>query len=218
MDRWLVDSDWDATTLNDRRLDWLQSNPKTRYSPSGVIAIDNTLVDHSGKLIEDVGCLWDHAHQRHVIAHDYLISNYVGPSDSHYPIEWRRLRKQDACAAQDFKDPTMLCLELIDDALSRDIPGDFTFDSYFTHAKILNHLHAKQRSYVGALKLNRKGVFEGREQKLQEVASQIPPGDKKAVRVGKRCYWYFSKRMRIQAVSHPVRIVLFWKDRHATDW
>ena len=73
----------------DRRLAWLQDNPKTRYSPHGVIAIDNTLVDHSGKLIEDVGWLWDHAQQRHVIAHDYLISNYVCPSGSHYPIEWR---------------------------------------------------------------------------------------------------------------------------------
>ena len=64
-------------------------------------------------------------------------------------------------------------------------------------------------------RLNRKVVFEGREHKLQEVASQIPFSDKKAVRVGKRCYWYFSKRMRIATVSHPVRIVLFWKDRHA---
>ena len=47
---------------------------------------------------------------------------------------------------------------MIDDALSRGMPGDFTFDSYFTPVKILNHLHAKQRSYVGALKLNRKGL------------------------------------------------------------
>ena len=69
---------------------------------------------------------------------------------------------------------------------------------------------------MGALKLNRKVVFEGREQKLQEVAGQIPFTDKKAVRVGQRCYWYFSKRMRIATVSHPVRIVLFWKERHAT--
>ena len=74
LNRWLVEASWDAAALNDRRLAWLQDNPKTRYSPRGVIAIDNTLVDHSGKLIEDVGWLWDHAQQRHVIAHDYLIS------------------------------------------------------------------------------------------------------------------------------------------------
>ena len=60
-------------------------------------------------------------------------------------------------------------------------------------------------------------VFDGREDKLQEVASQIPMTAKQAVRVGKRCYWYVSKRMRIATVNHPVRIVLFWKDRHATE-
>lgn len=43
LNRWLVDSDWDVAALNDRRLAWLQDNPKTRYSPGGVIAIDNTL-------------------------------------------------------------------------------------------------------------------------------------------------------------------------------
>ena len=122
LNRWLVEASlnqvqgrlWDAAVLNDRRLAWLQDNPKTRYSPHGVIApgsspgqaIDNTLVDHSGKLIEDVGWLWDHAQQRHVIAHDYLISNYVCPSGSHYPIEWRRFRKKDSCPSEDFKDHT----------------------------------------------------------------------------------------------------------------
>ena len=53
-------------------------------------------------------------------------------------------------------------------------------------------------------------VFDGREHKLQEVASQIPFADKKAVRVGRlgrRCYWYFSKRMRIATVSHPAEPV-----------
>src|SRR5207245_4241005 len=47
-----------------------------------------------------------HADERHVIAHDYLISNYVCPSKAHYPIEWRRFKKRDACAAQAFKDHT----------------------------------------------------------------------------------------------------------------
>lgn len=66
---------------------------------------------------------------------------------------------------------------------------------------------------MGDLKLNRKVVFDGHEQKLQEVARQIPWADKKPVRVGTRRYWYFSKRMRIPTVKHPVRIVLFWKER-----
>jgi uncharacterized protein YndB with AHSA1/START domain len=213
LNRWLTEVEWDVQTLNDRRLAWLQQAPQTRYNMRGVIAIDNTLVNHEGKLIEDVGWFWDHADQRHVIAHDYIVSNYVCPSRAHYPIEWRRFKKRDSCPAQEFKDHTELCIELIDDVIRRGIPGDFTFDCSFTSAKVLNHIQSKQRKYVGDLKLNRNVVYEGREQKLQDVARQIPWGAKKAVRVGDKRYWYFSKQMRIPDVTHPVRIVLFWKQR-----
>ena len=213
LNRWLTEVEWDVTALNDRRLAWLQQAPQTRYSGRGVIAIDNTLVTHEGKLIEDVGWFWDHADERHVIAHDYIISNYVCPSRAHYPIEWRRFKKRDTCPAQEFKDHTELCIELIDDALKRGIPGAFTFDSYFTSAKVLNHLQSKQAAYVGDLKLNRKVVYAGREQQLQDVARQIPWEAKKPVRVGSRRYWYFSKHMRIPDVGHPVRVVLFWRER-----
>jgi hypothetical protein len=211
--RWLTEVDWDVQALNDRRLAWLQQDPRTRYSTRGVIAIDNTLVDHDGKLIEDVGWFWDHADERYVIAHDYVISNYVCPSGAHYPIEWRRFQKRDACAEGKFTDHTQLCIALIDDALRRGMPGDFTFDCYFTSATVLNHIQSNQRGYVGDLKLNRKVVYDGREQKLQDVARQIPWGAKKPVRMGNRRYWYFSKRMRIPDVNHPVRVVLFWKAR-----
>lgn len=213
LNRWLTETAWDEQAFNDRRLEWLQHNPKTRYSARGVIAIDNTLVDHAGKLIEDVGWFWDHAAERYVIAHDYIISNYVCSSGMHYPIEWRRFKKRDACSTGEFKDHTTLCLELIDDAIARGIPGDFTFDSYFTSAKVLNHLHGRQRAYVGDIKLNRNVVYDGREQKLNAVAQQIRWQDKKPIRSGHRRYWYFSKRMRIPDVDHPVRIVLFWKKR-----
>jgi hypothetical protein len=213
LNRWLTEVEWDVTALNDRRLAWLQQAPQTRYSGRGVIAIDNTLVTHEGKLIEDVGWFWDHADERHVIAHDYIISNYVCPSRAHYPIEWRRFKKRDTCPAQEFKDHTELCIELIDDALQRGIPGAFTFDSYCTSAKVLNHLQSQQAAYVGDLKLNRKVVYAGREQKLQDVARQIPWEAKKPVRVGSRRYWYFSKHMRMPDVGHPVRVVLFWRER-----
>jgi uncharacterized protein YndB with AHSA1/START domain len=66
---------------------------------------------------------------------------------------------------------------------------------------------------VGDLKLNRKVLYEDREAKLNELAREIRFEDKKVVRYGKRRYWYFSKRMRISDVDHPVRIVLFWKER-----
>jgi DDE superfamily endonuclease len=83
LNRWITEVDWDAAQLNEQRLAWLQQDPQTRSAPSGVIPIDNPLVDHAGKLIADVGYFWDHAEQRHKIAHDYLIANYVCPAGKH---------------------------------------------------------------------------------------------------------------------------------------
>ena len=54
-----------------------------------------------------------------------------------------------------------------------EVSGDFTFDSYFTSAKVLNHIAHTKRAYVGDLKLNRKVVYEGREQSLQAVARRF---------------------------------------------
>src|SRR4030095_6127645 len=74
-------------------------------------------------------------------------------------------------------------------------------------------LQSNEAAYGVDLKRNRKVVYAGREQKLQEVARQMPWEAKKPVRMGSRRYWYFSKQMRLPDVTHPVRIVLFWRER-----
>ncbi len=87
LNRWITQVRWDGKWLNEHRLEWLQERPSTRYSGRGVIAIDNTLVGHSGDKIEDVGWFWDHSDQRYMIAHDYVIANYVCTSGKYYPAE-----------------------------------------------------------------------------------------------------------------------------------
>lgn len=82
------------------------------------------------------------------------------PSGAHYPISWKQFKKREACAAGECKDHTQLCIALIDGAVTRGIPEDFTLDCYCTSAKGLNHLQSTQRAYVGGLKLNRHVVLE----------------------------------------------------------
>jgi hypothetical protein len=72
LNRFLTDATWDTDEINQRRLDLLQADPSTRYCEQGVIPIDNTLIDHAGKLIEDAGWFWDRAEERYKVAHDYL--------------------------------------------------------------------------------------------------------------------------------------------------
>jgi hypothetical protein len=232
LNRWITEVDWDAAQLNRQRLAWLQETPQTRYAPSGVIPIDNTLVDHAGKLIEDVGYFWDHAEQRHKIAHDYLIANYVCSSGKHYALEFRRFRKRADCEAEQarlaaqpggvaaateaeqrlatFKSHTVLCCELVEWVVEQQIPGTFAFDSYFTNAPVCNHIAGHARGYVGDLKFNRKVWFGGTELSAAEMAAQIPAGDRKKVTRGERTQWYFTKTIWLPEYTHAVRIVILW--------
>ena len=58
-------------------------------------------------------------------------------------------------------------------AVEQEIPGTFTFDSYFTTAPVLNHIHGHQRAYGGDLKFNRKVWFRGVELNASEMAAPI---------------------------------------------
>jgi hypothetical protein len=220
LNRWLTEADWDEETLNLQRIQWLQQSPDTGFSAQGVIPIDNVLVDHTGKLIQDVGYFWDHAEQRYKIAHDYLIINYVCASGKHYPLEFYRFVKREPCESQgiEFRDHNVLFRQLVDWAVENEVLGDFTFDSWFTHKDNLNHIHALGRNYVGDLKFNRKLLVAGREIKAEAFAAQIAPADRKEVHVNGSRQWSFTKSVRIPGVDHKVRLVILWdkrKDKNA---
>lgn len=221
LNRFLTEVEWDEKELNKKRLQMLQADPSTRYDPKGVIAIDDVLIDHDGKLIQDVGWFWDHAEDRHKIAHDYLFSNYVCPSGKHYPLDFCRFVKRDQCEAsgQPFQDHGVLFRQLIDGVCEQEIPGAFTFDSYFTSAQSLNHIHSKQnsrgesRGYVGDLKTNRKLEIRGRSISASEFAASIEREQKQEIRRGDDRQWYYTTTVRLPRVTHPVRIVIVWRNR-----
>jgi hypothetical protein len=221
LNRFLTEAPWDEEAMNEARIDWHQEDATTRFSERGVIAIDNVLIDHYGKTIEDVGYFWDHAEQRHKIAHDYVFANFVCTTGKHYPLYFRRFKKEEQCEedGEEFINHTALCKELIDDVCEREIPGTFTWDSYFTNAPIMNHVHGKEdprgnpRAYVGDLKLNRKVVWKGREQSITDLAKSIATKDKKEIRRGDKRQWYFTVTLKIPKVKHKVRVLILWDRR-----
>jgi hypothetical protein len=221
LNRFVTSVDWDVDELNAARLELLQEDSATRYSDRGVIAIDDVLIDHDGQLIDDVGWFWDHAEQRSKIAHDYLFANYVCPSGKHYPLEFRRFKKREQCEATGelFENHDALFQQLVDWVCERKIPGDFTFDSYFSSAANLNHIHQQQnergesRAYVGDLKTNRKLEVRGKSIRIDEFAATIAREDRKELRRGDDRQWYYTTTVRLPQVKHAVRIVLIWRNR-----
>ena len=137
LNRFLTEADWDEHAVNDARIDWLQQFDDTKFHEKGVIAIDDMLVEKSGKYIKDSGTFWDHCDKRYMHAQDLIIANYVHPnSKKHYPLEFKRFKKAEQClwTGEEFKKMTEQTIELIDWCDKKGVPGAFTFDCFYTCA------------------------------------------------------------------------------------
>jgi len=220
LNRFLTEVDWDHEAVNQARIDWLQQFEDTKFHERGVIAIDDVLLDKSGKFIKDVGKFWDHSEQRYKHAQDLIIANYVHPeSKKHYALDFKRFKKADQCewTGEEFKKMTALTIELIDWCQAKGVLGTFTFDSFYTCSEIQNHINALkngagiERGYVGDLKFNRKLTFKGVEQQAVEFAKTIPPEDRKSVTVDGFKQWYLTVCVKMPNVDHKVRVVILWK-------
>jgi hypothetical protein len=145
-----------------------------------------------------------------------MIANYVCASGKHYPLEFRRFRKKETCVAEKtlFKNHTILCKDLVDWVVKQAIRGDFTFDSYFTNAEILNHIDGHEGNYVGDLKFNRTITVDGKDWKAIEwVKSALGPLCRRKTSVDGKVQWFFTKSIRIPGVNHTLRIVVLWKQQ-----
>lgn len=90
LNRFLTQSRYEVSDLNAIRLGQLQTRPATRMrirGRKGVLGIDDTLLVHVGKHIEEVSKLWDHANDRYVLAHN-LVNLYYSDDRVDYPIDF----------------------------------------------------------------------------------------------------------------------------------
>jgi hypothetical protein len=227
LNRFMTSVEWDVDALNEDRINYLQQFEDTKFHERGTIALDDLLIAKTGENIPDSGKFWDHSDQRYIHAQDLIIINYVHPTSSkHYPLEFRRFKKEQQCewSGEEFKKMTVLSIELIDWCHEKGVLGTFTFDSFYSSAEILNHINSlknedgKSRGYVSDMKFNRKIIFKGVAQQVVEFARTIPPSDRKAVVSSDGTkQWYLSVCVKMPNIDHKVRIVILWKKKNDTE-
>jgi len=231
LNRFMNDVDWDHEELNTARIIWLQQSEDTKFHQNGIIALDDVLIEKTGKHIEDVGYLYDHAQKRTILAHDVLFANYLDPkSGKHYPLDFRRFKKEDQCESEEvaFKKQTELFRELVGWCHDCCIPGTFVFDSHYSSKENLNYINSlktedgKSRAYVGDLMSNRIIIHKGVDQQINVFATTIPPADRRPMKItgadGKeRTQYFLTVCVKMPGLDHKVRIVVIWKDRDDTE-
>jgi hypothetical protein len=94
LNRLLTKSPFSLNTLNQKRLNLLNTLPGTRMKPQGVCSLDDTLLTHYGQHFEQIAYLFDHVEQRHVWAHN-LVSIHYSDDDTDYPLLFQLWKPAD---------------------------------------------------------------------------------------------------------------------------
>lgn len=92
LNRFLTDSDFKASELNDKRLKWLQECEQTAFKDAegskGVLIIDDTLLSHYGNQFEKCAKLYDHVSGTHIWAHN-LVNFHYSDDVTDYPVDYK---------------------------------------------------------------------------------------------------------------------------------
>ncbi len=218
LNRFLTKTDWNTAFLNERRLALLQQNQKTAWRNEGVICIDDTFSEKTGKDMEGVGWYKDHSgNKNYLMAHNFVYSHYA---DTHvqYPLDFLLYVKEDDIENQDlfrpFQDKIQLACSLVDQAEAREVAaGVYVFDSWYLTKELTGHIESYKKDWISVAKLNRIVLWDGKQIDLKEfVTGTIPRSSYKRLEVKGKVFRYFTKTVTLKSLGR-VRIVATFEEK-----
>ncbi|ODS42324.1 MAG: hypothetical protein MSIBF_03070 [Candidatus Altiarchaeales archaeon IMC4] len=149
LNRFLTEYVWSPDELNDRRIEAHQEDPKMRWHAGGVVSLDDTLIEKSGKKIPGAGKFYDHSTGSFVHAQNIVTSHYAD-WQKHYPVAFRQYYKEGSkeAAEHGFRTKIQLAMELVDDAEGREFPGVYVADTWFFCKELVDHIEGCSKSGV----------------------------------------------------------------------
>jgi SRSO17 transposase len=145
LNRLLTKNDWDSQEVNKGRLNMLQKNKKTAWKKEGVVCIDDTFSEKTGKTMEAVGWYKSHTGEKeYILAHNFVYSHYVD-KEAQYPLDFCLYIKEKELERQEisrtFKSKITLAKELVDVSEKRGVTASlYVFDSWYFSKGLTDHI------------------------------------------------------------------------------
>src|SRR6266702_2586326 len=180
LNRFLTKTDWNTAFLNERRLALLQQNQKTAWRNEGVIAIDDTFSEKTGKDMEGVGWYKDHSgNNNYLWAHNFVYSHYAD-TQVQYPLDFLLYVREDDIENQDlmrsFQDKIQLACTLVDQAETREVCASvYVFDSWYLNKTLIRHVESNKKDWISVAKLNRIVLWDGKQIDLKTFVTKTIP-------------------------------------------
>lgn len=218
LNRLLTKNEWESAEVNTKRLDLLQTNKKTAWKKEGVICIDDTFSEKTGKTMEAVGWYKSHTGEKgYILAHNFVYSQYVD-QEAQYPLDFLLYVKEKEITKQNlskiFKSKITLAKELVDESEKRGISANlYAFDSWYFSKELTDHIESYRKDWISIAKQNRVVLWNGNKIKLGDfVTKTIPWESYKRLEVNGKIFWYFTKSVTLKT-NGKVRIVSTFEEK-----
>jgi hypothetical protein len=203
MNRLLTEYQWDHDTVNTERLQHLQHYNETRWCSEGILILDDTLIEKTGKQIPCAGRFFDHCKKRFVYGHCLLNMHYADSKTS-YAIDYRLYLKRGT-------DGFQTKISLASDLLSRyrDIPAmTVVWDAWYTSRQMVECVEGIGKYWIGACKSNLLVKYGRGYVSVREWAESIARDKFRMVEANGRKLRVYSKWLYIKSLGCIRRLIV----------
>jgi len=220
--RFLTEGGWKREVLEQRRVALLKQHPLLRPGKRGIIAIDDVLLEQTGKEMEGVGWLRDPSQGKDILCHCVVTSSYNKLGQS-YPLYLRSYFKEEVCESEEgqalgleFRSKVALAIGIVQQVLVEDLAGVFVFDAWYLSQRLVSEIEGAERLWLSRLKGDRlvKWSKKGRKrwQAVENVAAQLPKKAYHKIVVGGRVFWCYVAVLEVHKLKESKKVMVVWRE------
>jgi len=207
LNRFLTKRKWDIKKLNAIRL-----KESIHDRKGGVIALDDMLIEKSGKHMDGVGYLKNHCSGKNVLCHD-VVSTIYRNEKQHIPLYVQPYVKKDVADQLDiwFKTRIQIAVNLLRLSLTQVTPEAIVFDAWYMSKEILDFISSRGLTWISEAKSNRLIQIGDEWVQLKRYAKGLQKTDFKRINKKveeKRFKWFFETETMMKNVGCVKLVIL----------
>jgi len=151
LNRFITRHKWDERKLNALRL-----NENILNRGGGVVIVDDTIIEKTGKDMDGVGYLYDHSKGKSVLCHD-IVSTFYRNGEQLIPLFFNPYLKKEVAEKIGvwFKTKNQIALDLLRMSLIQVHPEAVVFDEWYMCKDMLEFCNNRGLTWVSQAKKNR---------------------------------------------------------------
>ena len=151
LNRFITRHRWDL-----RRLNALRLRECLHERTGGILSLDDTLIEKTGKMMDGVGYLYDHSQKKNILCHDIVTAYYRGSTEQ-LPLFFEPYVKKEVAEAAGawFRTKIQIAVNLLRQSLAQVTPTAVVFDEWYMSQEVTEFISSRGLTWVSQAKSNR---------------------------------------------------------------